>query len=349
MINLFGLYSLIVIALLLVIQANSQSTIQVCSTSRPCLNGGVCENHLASSRESIQLCNCKNAIRRDGTRYSGIHCEKKDTKGTDSTIDDISNDDTSKDDIDDGNNTNDGNSRNNDDASDDIMDINHSEDDAGSDDTNEPDYSICSNGSSCLNGGICANNRCICPGGFKGLNCDFTTVKSNNENDASDDDDVTNDRDFDDDADINNISKPAGSVCPDGSSCLNGGRCINNTCVCRDGFIGRKCEKATVSNNNISPNSNDNNITFSKREEEITDENRKHRGLIVTMFAPLSAILAITAVLLLVSYSRSNIGNKGDEYLKRQMVQSLTTNKRNISSHSYIITEEELRAVAGLI
>jgi len=58
------------------IQVTAQSTTQVCDGSHDCLHGGSCKRSiLVFTGESVQACDCSNAIDERGTHYIGLHCE----------------------------------------------------------------------------------------------------------------------------------------------------------------------------------------------------------------------------------------------------------------------------------
>jgi len=47
-------------------------------STHKCLNGGSCVEGIAkSTKKTIQVCDCKNAVDEDGSRYVGLHCEVK--------------------------------------------------------------------------------------------------------------------------------------------------------------------------------------------------------------------------------------------------------------------------------
>jgi len=61
----------------MVFLVDGQTTTRVCDSSHRCLNGGICEKSLGFSGESVQICNCENAVDKYGNDYIGIYCEQE--------------------------------------------------------------------------------------------------------------------------------------------------------------------------------------------------------------------------------------------------------------------------------
>jgi len=194
-----------------------QSMSQVCTKSSQCLNGGVCEK-TNRGEVAYKLCNCKNAIDRDGFRYYGLFCQNKIENSSDPDFN-----------VDDDQQYGDDDTVDNDGTDDGMITTDKCE-------------------KLCFNGGRCANGNCECADGYTGRFCqhkgDFKVDDDQQygDDDAVDDNDGNNEEIYSGDDDAMILTTKC-----DGKLCYNGGHCVNDKCECVDGYNGRFCQKSGIS------------------------------------------------------------------------------------------------------